>query len=338
MRLMSPDKNFKELPDNPRSGRELYTATVPYTKEVVAKSWFMTISTLVIIALSLLFAVVAPWWPLQVAASVFGGMCMVRGFAIFHDYMHGSILRNSWLAKGLFNSYGALMLTPPSVWRKNHNYHHAHVGKTSESYYGSVLTKTTDDWDEMSLLERLKYRLIRNPLTIVFGYITVLLYCFCIEPLIVNLRKHWDSVVVIALHLTLILVFYSFLGVAATVYGYLLPLWVASAVGAYLFYVQHNWEGMRYLPEDDWNYFDAAVHSSSYLKLGPVMRWFTANIGYHHIHHLNSKIPFYRLPEAMAGIPELQNPSTITIHPRDILASLRLKLWDVHANKMVGFR
>jgi omega-6 fatty acid desaturase (delta-12 desaturase) len=335
---MNPDKIVEELDNNTRLGRDLHTATLPYANEIVARSWFATISTLMIIALSLLLAVVSPWWPIRIAASVFGGMCMVRGFAIFHDYMHGSILRHSWLAKVIFNVYGALMLTPPSVWRKNHNYHHAHVGKTSESYYGSVMTRTTDDWNEMSLLDRLIYRIIRNPLTIVFGYITVLLYCFCLEPLIVNLRKHWDSAVVIGLHVALLFTMYSFLGLAATIYGYLLPLWVASAVGAYLFYVQHNWEGMQYLPEDDWNYFDAAVHSSSFLKLGPVMRWFTANIGYHHIHHLNSKIPFYRLPEAMAGIPELQNPSTITIHPRDIIASLRLKLWDVHEKRMVGFK
>ena len=323
---------------NPRSGKELHNATIPYTEEIVAMSWFTTISTLIILSFSLLIAMNDTWWPLRLTASLFGGMCMVRGFVIFHDYMHGSILRNSKLAKVIFYTYGALMLTPPSTWRKSHNHHHAHVGKTSESKYGSILTITTDEWNQLSFLGRLKYRIIRNPLTIVFGYITVLFYCFCLEPLVDNLQKHWDSLFVIAFHFIIITALYSYLGVAATIYGYLLPLWIASAVGAYLFYVQHNWEGMTYAEDDEWNFFDSAVDSSSYLKLGLVMRWFTANIGYHHVHHLNSRIPFYRLPEAMAGIPELQNPSTITIHPRDILSSLRLKLWDINSKKMVGFK
>ena len=95
---------------------------------------------------------------------------------------------------------------------------------------------------------------------------------------------------------------------------------------------------MFFHKKQDWNYAAAALLSSSYMKLNPVMRWFTANIGYHHIHHLNSKIPFYRLPDAMKAIPELQNAKVTTLKISDIIACLRLKVWDPEQNKMVGFK
>jgi omega-6 fatty acid desaturase (delta-12 desaturase) len=112
---------------------------------------------------------------------------------------------------------------------------------------------------------------------------------------------------------------------------------VASAAGAYLFYAQHNFVGMRILPAGEWSYYGAALASSSYLRTGALARWLTANIGYHHVHHLNPHVPSYRLPAAMAAIPELQHPATTTLRPRDILECLRLKLWDPEAGRMVGF-
>ena len=341
-KLVSKHMNEINIPNQSDSkdlsGRDLYNATLPFIEEIVVKSWFAVISTFLILSILLLLAIICPWWPAQILASILAGLCMVRGFAIYHDYMHGSILRDSWLAKIIFYSYSVLMLTPPSSWRKGHNYHHAHVGKTSESKYGSFPTITTDIWDGMSLYEKFKYRFIRSPLVIIFGYITVFLFTLCIEPLIENLQKHWDSIVVILFHFGLLFCLYYFFGLSGAIYGCILPFWIASTIGSYLFYVQHNWEDAQYLSDDKWNYYDAALVSSSYIKLGAIMKWFTANIGYHHVHHLNSKIPFYRLPEAMANIPELQNPSTITIYPSDILSSLRLKLWDIHSKRMVAFK
>ena len=93
----------------------------------------------------------------------------------------------------------------------------------------------------------------------------------------------------------------------------LLPMTIASMIGSYLFFAQHSYEDMRILAEEDWTYHKAAMESSSYMKLNRIMRWFTGNIGFHHIHHLNVRIPFYRLPEAMKAIPELQSPATTTL-------------------------
>jgi omega-6 fatty acid desaturase (delta-12 desaturase) len=116
------------------------------------------------------------------------------------------------------------------------------------------------------------------------------------------------------------------------------PCAVASALGSYLFYAQHNFPSVSFSDNADWTYETAALSSSSSLKTNPFMSWVTANIGYHHLHHLNSRIPFYRLPEVMKAIPELQSPKTTSLHPLEMLRCLRLKVWDVDVQRMVSRR
>jgi omega-6 fatty acid desaturase (delta-12 desaturase) len=118
----------------------------------------------------------------------------------------------------------------------------------------------------------------------------------------------------------------------------IIPHFIACAIGSYLFYAQHNFPGVTFSDNAGWTYEKAALESSSFMKMGPLMRWFTANIGYHHIHHLNARIPFYRLPEATAGIPELQDPKVTSLNPVEIFRCLRLKVWDVETQQMVGLR
>jgi omega-6 fatty acid desaturase (delta-12 desaturase) len=115
-----------------------------------------------------------------------------------------------------------------------------------------------------------------------------------------------------------------------------IPHFVASGIGSYLFYAQHNFPTVKFQDKAGWTYEKAALESSSYLKTSRIMAWFTGNIGYHHIHHLNARIPFYRLPEVLKAMPELQNPKTTTLSPREILRCLRLKVWDVEAQQMVA--
>ena len=117
-----------------------------------------------------------------------------------------------------------------------------------------------------------------------------------------------------------------------------MPHFIASAIGAYLFYAQHNFPGVSFSDNEGWTYEKAALESSSYLRTGRIMAWFTGNIGYHHVHHLNARIPFYRLPEVLRAIPELQEPKTTSLHPAEIVRCLRLKVWDVDEQRMVGVR
>ena len=117
----------------------------------------------------------------------------------------------------------------------------------------------------------------------------------------------------------------------------MIPSAVASCVGAYLFYAQHNFPDAVFKDRREWDYHFAALHSSSMFDMSAVMHWFTGNIGYHHVHHLNHRIPFYRLPEAMAAIPELQDPGRTSWRPADVVACLRLALWDPEFDRMVSY-
>ena len=128
------------------------------------------------------------------------------------------------------------------------------------------------------------------------------------------------------------------LGFAATFFVIFLPYFIACATGSYLFYIQHNFPSVVFKENAGWTYEGAALESSSYCKMGPLMHYFTGNIGYHHIHHLNSKIPFYRLPEVYAKMPELQQAKETSLNPLEILRCLRLKIWDADAQRMVSLK
>ncbi|MGQ0507878.1 MAG: fatty acid desaturase, partial [Myxococcaceae bacterium] len=126
-------------------------------------------------------------------------------------------------------------------------------------------------------------------------------------------------------------------GFEVFVRAYGIPMAIAFAVGGYLFYAQHNYPDAYFQKREEWRYTQAALVSSSYMKMGPVMRYFTANIGFHHVHHLNPCIPYYRLPEAMDSMPALQSPGVTSLSPRAVAACFSLKLWDPRANRMVPF-
>ncbi|MCA9580704.1 MAG: fatty acid desaturase, partial [Myxococcales bacterium] len=165
----------------------------------------------------------------------------------------------------------------------------------------------------------------------------IFIYGMCISSFLRNPKKNWDSLLAVVLHAAIVTAIILFAGLEMAVLTYILPLAVACASGAYLFYAQHNFEGIHVQPREEWSYTRAALESSSYMTGGPIMNWFTGNIGYHHVHHLNPTIPFYRLPEAMAGIPELQNPKVTSLWPRDIAACFALKLWDPDQERMVSY-
>jgi omega-6 fatty acid desaturase (delta-12 desaturase) len=316
---------------------ELVRATQAFAVESRPRSYVHLAACLALLGGSLVLAACAPWWPVRAAGSVLAGLTAVRGFILYHDYLHGAILRDSAVAKVVFYVLGLLLLTPPRSWRRSHNFHHGHVGQVQASNTGSFPVMTTGMWRGASRAKRLAYRISRHPFIIAGAYLTVFLYCICLLPLLRQPLRHADSAVALGLHAGLIAILWVLAGFSMVFFVVLLPMTIASAVGAYLFYAQHNFVGMQILPAEEWSYHRAAVASSSYMKLGPVLRWFTGNIGYHHVHHVNPTIPFYRLPEAMAAIPELQRPAVTTLRPRDVWACLRLNLWDPERRRMVRY-
>ena len=330
-----------ELPEHSadiRLGRELLKATLPFATESVSESWWQVLSTFALLVLVLTAAGLAPGWPLRTALSLLGALLMVRSFITYHDFMHGAILRHSLAARVLFQIYAAFALTPSASWRKSHNYHHGHVGQIAGSGIGSFPVMTTRMWRDATPAQRISYRIERHPLTVLFGYVTIFLLNICVLPLLSAPAKHWDSAVSLIAHGGLIAVLWVFGGFDTAFFVVLLPMSVASALGGYLFFAQHSFKRMIVLSPEAWSFYRAALESSSYLQLNRVMQWFTGNIGYHHIHHLNVRIPFYRLPEAMAAIPELQSPPTTSLALREIVGCFQSNLWDEDRQRMVSYR
>ncbi|MBF5042436.1 fatty acid desaturase [Aggregicoccus sp. 17bor-14] len=318
--------------------RALIASTRPFAAQDAARSWFHVLSTLAVLAGALVLAALAPWWPLRLLGGVVESLVLVRGFILVHDHLHGSLLASSRLGRALFNTMGVLMLTPPRVWNETHNHHHANTARLAAPASGTFTTWTSQQWQEASALERLAYVAERHPLTLLFAYPFAFFGALSLVPFLRNPRRYWSAGLAVALHLALSAALVHFAGVGVYLSAMLLPLFAAYAFGAYLFYAQHNFPDVVLREDASWTHADAALEASSYLACGPVMAWFTGNIGYHHIHHLNPRIPFYRLPEAMAALPALQCPRVTTLHPRDVLACLRLDVWDAARARMVAVR
>lgn len=331
-----------------RSGKEILRALKPFASEVRWRSWVQVLVTFLPLGLFLSGAALVPWWPLRCLFAVAAGLVMVRAFILFHDFMHGAILRDSRFAKILMYALGVLMLTPPRSWRESHNYHHAHVGRIVSEHdvsetaiatdIGAFPLLSTGMWRDTSRTRRFRYRFIRHPLTIACAYLSVFMVSICLGSLFKNPRKHWPSALVFLGHVA----FLAALGWAGgwdmVLFAGLLPLWIASALGAYLFYAQHSFPGVRVFTPDEWNFVQAALETASYLKTGRIMEWVTGCIGYHHVHHLNSNIPFYRLREAMAAVPELQHPTITRLRLHDIVGCFHANLWDPQNHRMVSYR
>ena len=320
------------------SDRDLFKATLPFSVESVKTSWWVVGSTFLLLLAALFGAALAPAWPLRLLFSILSALLTMRAFITYHDYMHNAILSGSRPARWLFHLYAVFALTPPRSWKNSHNHHHGHVGKIDAASVGAFATMTTDMWRDASLAERIAYRVERHPLTIMAGYFTIFFLSVTLLPFLRDPARHWDSLLVLLGHIALIAVLWILGGFDVAFYVVLLPIAIASMLGSYLFFAQHSFEHMQVLPTETWTSRRAAMDSSSYLKMNKVMRWFTGNIGYHHIHHLNVRIPFYRLPEAMEAVEALQSPATITLSLKDIRASFRSCLWDEGLQRMVSYR
>jgi omega-6 fatty acid desaturase (delta-12 desaturase) len=319
-----------------RAGKDLILATKPYAGDFTAKSWWYLVSTTVLLA----GAMAGTVWNLnlggKIACSVLTGLLYLRLFVIYHDQQHRAILPHSRLADAFMTVFGILILSPSTVWRSSHNHHHSHNSKLRGSHIGSFPIMTRAQFLKSSRATRFKYLFMRHPLTILFGYIFIFLHGMCLYPCINDPREHFDCLIAFVLHFAIAAGLFFLIGWPGLLLTMVIPHFIACAIGSYLFYAQHNFPGVTFSDNAGWTYEKAAIESSSFMKMSPIMGWFTANIGYHHIHHLNARIPFYRLPEVKAAIPELQSPKTTSLNPMEIIRCLRLKVWDVEAQQMVG--
>lgn len=319
-----------------RTDRELLIASKEFAREFRWLSWWHFWSTLTLFVILIALAASPISLSVRGLSSLLAGLVCVRMFIIFHDYQHQAILRNSRVAGCLLWAYGILTLSPPSVWNRSHSHHHKHNSKTFGVNVGSFPVMTKVSFEEATVGERFVYLATRHPLTILFAYITVFLWGMSLRPFFQNPLRHFDGGLAALGHFALIGTLGTTLGAQSTLLVLIAPLFVACSMGGYLFYAQHNYPSAKMRTGTSWNHVEAALTSSSFMKMGPILNWFTGNIGFHHVHHMNAKIPFYRLPEAMSALEELQNPGMTSLRLCDINACLKLKLWDPLCDRFVG--
>jgi omega-6 fatty acid desaturase (delta-12 desaturase) len=277
------------------------------------------------------------WWWAGLALSIPAAAFLVRMFMIQHDCGHGAFFRarpaNDWTGRIV----GALTLTPYDYWRRTHAIHHATSGNLDRRTLGGVETLTVAEYRARPWIGRMAYRFYRHPL-VLFGlgpaYMFVLQHRLPIG--LMKDRRAWLSVIGNSAGLALIMAIELLVAGPWSLLAVHLPIMlIAATIGVWLFYVQHQFEDAYWSRNSDWTAHEAALRGSSHLDLPPVLRWFTANIGAHHIHHVGSKIPFYRLPAVMRDHPALKACARITL--KDAFGCARLALWDEPLGRLVAF-
>ena len=264
---------------------------------------------------------------------------LVRIFIIQHDCGHHSFFRSRQANDFLGGLCGLFTLTPYYLWRRSHSRHHASSGDLSHRGHGDVWVMTVDEYRSSSYLGRLRYQLYRHPLLMFVLGPSVLF--ILVQRLTHYIPRTWHrerrSVHLTNLGILAMLgVSWFTIGIQAFLLVHLPIIMLGAAIGSWLFFVQHQYEHTYWQPHASWDFTRSAFEGSSYYRLPRVLQWFTGNIGFHHIHHLESRIPNYNLPTCYDDVPEFRE--AVTLGMRDSLRCTRLKLWDEHLQRMVTFR
>ena len=308
-------------PNELRSAFELGISAVPFLLLWALAWWSMSIS----------------YW-LTLAISVVNAGFLVRLFAIQHDCGHGAFFHNRALSDWVGRVLGVITLTPYDVWRRTHSIHHSTSGNLDKRGMGDVHTLTVSEYNDLSWVKRLEYRAYRNPFTLFALGPGFLFFLQNRIPYgLMSSAKYWVSAMGtnIAILTALLLVLW-FGGLAPVLLIFLPSTLIAASAGVWLFYVQHQFEETHWEHGDDWQSHDAALNGSSHYDLPKVLQWFSANIGIHHVHHLYSRIPFYRLTEVMRDHKELaQGAKRLTL--LQSFSCARLHLWDENNKKLLSF-
>lgn len=325
----------------PLDPKHLMRKLAAYRDPNTARSlWELGITVIAFLATlaAILFAVDAGYIVALVLAPV-SGLLLLRLFIIQHDCGHGSFLRskagNNWIGRAL----GVLTFTPYDCWKLSHARHHARTGNLDKRGFGDVDTLTVREFQEGSALARFGYRLYRHPLFL-FGFGPAYLFLLRHRLPVGLMREgplYWISAMATNAVLALILAGLVFaFGWATTALAVLPSVLIAGGTGVLLFYIQHQYEDAQWDYQENWSFHDAALLGSSYLALPQPLRWFSGNIGIHHVHHLASSIPFYRLPEALEAHPELKTLNRFNVD--QVLKPMVLALWDEQSRRLVSFR
>ncbi len=280
---------------------------------------------------------ISPW--LSLAIAVLNGGFLVRIFIIQHDCGHGSYFHNRSAADWVGRVLGGLTLTPYDVWKRTHSIHHSHHGNLDQRGIGDVLTLTVEEYRARGFWGRLGYRLYRHPVVL---FVLGPSYLFILQNrLPIGLMRsgwrYWVSAMGTNAFIVIAVAMIFWLGGLMPLLLIYIPTSIIGAtIGVWLFYVQHQFEETHWEKGDDWQIHDAALEGSSHYVLPAPLQWITGNIGVHHVHHLYSRIPFYRLTEVLRDHTTLAEAQRLSI--RESLACVKLNLWDEKARRLVSFR
>jgi len=312
-----------------------------YAQPSVGRSILQVLNSAVPFALMWFFMLVSleySYWITLLLAPLAAGF-LVRLFIIQHDCGHGSFFQSRTTNNTLGFMLGILTLTPYAYWRRTHAIHHATSANLDHRGFGDVTTLTVKEYLALTRRKQLRYRFYRNPLIL-----------FCLGPFYEFILRHrfpssipwswrreWASVLWTNLAiLAVATVMWKTIGIQAFLAVHLPIVLLAGTAGVWLFYIQHQFEDTYWEKNDAWNYNEAGLKGSSYYDLPGIVRWFTGSIGVHHVHHLSSRIPNYRLQQCMRENPELQQVTRLTFW--ESLKCARLKLWDEERRKLVSFQ
>ncbi len=282
------------------------------------------------------FALRVSWW-LTLPVALLAAGFLVRIFIIFHDCGHGSFFPSRKANDILGFITGVLTFTPYHHWRWEHALHHATSGDLDRRGTGDVWTLTVQEYLEASRWKRFAYRLARNPV-VLFGLAPLFLFLVKMRfPATKAPRRErhsvaWTNLAIVGVAAGMSSIF----GLKAYLLLQVLITVVAGTAGLWLFYVQHQFEGVYWERSSDWDYATAALKGSSFYKLPKVLQWFSGNIGFHHIHHLSPRIPNYHLEKCHRAEPLFQTVKPVTFFAS--FKSLTFRLWDEQRQKLVGYR
>lgn len=309
-----------QKPSLPRASWQLVNTFLPYALLWYGMYWSLNFS----------------YW-LTLALAILAGAFLIRIFIIFHDCGHGSFFKSAAANHVLGFISGLLTLTPYYHWRWEHSIHHASAGHLDKRGTGDIWTMTVQEYLEASRWKRFAYRLARNPFIL---FIVAPVYLFLVSQRFPskNASKrerdsvHWMNLAILAMAAALCATF----GVIEYLLIQLTVTAIAGSAGVWLFYVQHQFEGVYWERAEEWDYTAAALQGSSFYRLPRILQWFSGNIGFHHIHHLSSRIPNYNLERCHKAHPLFQSVKPITFFPS--LKSLTFRLWDEPRKRLVSFR
>lgn len=275
-------------------------------------------------------------YALTLVVAVCASFFLVRVFVLFHDGVHGSLFESRAANTCVGYLLGSLVFTPFEDWRYSHLRHHASYANLDTRGFGDIWTLTRAEYEASSARQRLCYRLYRNPVVMLgLGAIFTFLLRFRLPTRRTTRKERMSVLLTDLLIIGMMLVAVRFVGWRAYLIIQLLVMWLAGAAGIWLFYVQHQFDGVYWARRREWDPLRAAMQGSSFYNLPSVLRWFSCSIGYHHVHHLNARIPNYRLKECYDAIPALQVTPAMTFGKS--LSTVRLKVWDEECGKLVGF-